>query len=89
MSSCVEFFGVAVSDTCVHVSRSKPINITEGTPHHLAYKSQEQGEKTALTIFHSGSMAIATFRKSLSKNGTRASKPHADVDLLALKQSYK
>jgi hypothetical protein len=34
-------------------------------------------------------MDMARLTKSLSKNGTRASKPQADVDLFALKQSYK
>jgi hypothetical protein len=32
-------------------------------------------------------MDIATSRNDLSKNGTRASRPHAIVDLLARKQS--
>lgn len=41
-----------------------------------------------LTIFHSGSMLIATSMNSLSRNGTLASSPHADVALFALKQSY-
>lgn len=40
-----------------------------------------------LTILHSGSKSIAIFIKVLSKKGTRASKPHADEDLLALRQS--
>lgn len=44
--------------------------------------------KMSPTIFHSGSMLIATFINSLSRKGTRASTPHAEVDLLALKQSY-
>ena len=39
------------------------------------------------TIFHSGSILMATLINSLSKNGTRASTPHAAVDLLALRQS--
>nr|GMD22300.1 hypothetical protein Iba_chr08aCG9500 [Ipomoea batatas] len=34
------------------------------------------------------SMLMAALMNALSKNGTRASKPHADVALLALKQSY-
>jgi hypothetical protein len=41
------------------------------------------------TIFHSGSMSIATLMKLLSRNGTRASTPQAEVALFALKQSYK
>ena len=40
------------------------------------------------TILFSGSMFIATLMNSLSKNGTRASKPQANVDLFARKQSY-
>jgi hypothetical protein len=32
---------------------------------------------------------MATLMKSLSRNGTRASRPHADVDLFARRQSYK
>lgn len=34
-------------------------------------------------------MDMATLIKFLSKKGTRASKPHAEVALLALRQSYK
>ena len=41
------------------------------------------------TILHSGSKSIATLMKFLSRNGTRASRPQAEVDLFALKQSYK
>lgn len=33
-------------------------------------------------------MSIATLMNALSKNGILASRPHAEVDLLALKQSY-
>jgi hypothetical protein len=40
-------------------------------------------------IFSAGSMDMATSMNSLSRNGTRASRPHADVDLLALWQSYR
>lgn len=40
------------------------------------------------TIFHSGSTVIAILMNSLSKKGTRASRPHADVALLARRQSY-
>lgn len=40
------------------------------------------------TIFHSGSIDMATLMNSLSRNGTRASTPQAEVALLALKQSY-
>lgn len=49
--------------------------------------SEQQIQESHLTIFHSGSMLIATLMNSLSKKGTRASTPHAEVDLLALKQS--
>jgi hypothetical protein len=41
------------------------------------------------TIFSAGSIDMARFTNSLSRNGTRASKPQADVDLFALKQSYR
>ena len=41
----------------------------------------------SLNTFSSGSMLKATLRNVLSKNGTRASRPHAMVDLLARKQS--
>ncbi len=52
-------------------------------------REREREEKNYIgTIFSAGSMAMATFMKSWSRNGTRASKPQADVDLLALKQSY-
>ena len=40
------------------------------------------------TIFHSGSMPMATSMNSLSRNGTRTSRPQAEVALLARRQSY-
>uniref|UniRef100_A0A2P2NA29 Uncharacterized protein n=1 Tax=Rhizophora mucronata TaxID=61149 RepID=A0A2P2NA29_RHIMU len=43
---------------------------------------------SGLINFHSGSMSMATLINSLSKKGTRASSPQADVALLARKQSY-
>ena len=42
-----------------------------------------------VTIFHSGSILIATLMNSLSRKGTRASTPQAEVALLALRQSYR
>ena len=41
------------------------------------------------TILFLGFIAMATSMKSLSKKGTLASTPHAAMDLLALRQSYK
>jgi hypothetical protein len=41
-----------------------------------------------VTILDSGSRDIAVLMKSLSRKGTRASSPKAEVDLLALRQSY-
>uniref|UniRef100_A0A0A9E890 AsnS3 n=1 Tax=Arundo donax TaxID=35708 RepID=A0A0A9E890_ARUDO len=39
-------------------------------------------------IFASGFMPMATLMNSLSRNGTRTSSPHAEVALLARRQSY-
>jgi len=61
---------------------------------YLKWNIEKHGEKTSVILkrkpdlFHSGSIAIATLMNSLSKKGTRASKPQADVDLFALRQSY-
>lgn len=46
-------------------------------------------ERGNCTIFSAGSIDMARLMKSLSRKGTRASTPHADVDLLALRQSYR
>lgn len=52
-------------------------------------ENKKLSEVIYFTIFHSGSILIATSMNSLSKKGTRASRPQAEVDLFALKQSYK
>jgi hypothetical protein len=51
-------------------------------------EEQSSSPSSKRTIFHSGSMPIATSMNSLSRNGTRTSRPQAEVALLARRQSY-